>query len=483
MIKDTDGNRQLSSTVDVEQGTTEEGSFTVDCNTGYVISIPTVDDVTCEFKHSAAGSWTGEGGQISLSPWNGTTQTFNYRIAADASAIYKERLLPLQVRKSTVTTDFTFNLESALLSLSGQNLTLTNRREILTLGELLIAGQDVTFTNRRLTIDAGALAVSGQNVDLLFDQPNEDFSIDPGSLTLTGQNVDFPYGRVLGITAGSLTITGQSLTLIDPDAQAFITATGITDTTQKNAIDALVIALKGYGIWTKMHAIYPFVGGTATTHKYNLKDPRDLDAAFRLSFLGTGWTHDANGAAPNGTSSYADTFFDPVTQSSSTSSFHMSFYKAAAPANGTSRLYMGCIDGDSNPSTFNNHTTLGFFTAGTLERGGIAAAANNDTQTSPTAATSSAGTAGMTCVSVNGSRVEEFYLNGSAVGTPNTATGSFTNTSIYLGALHNDFSGATFFFNQYSRFASIGTGLSSTEAGNLFTACEAFQDALSRGVI
>ncbi len=68
----------------------------------------------------------------------------------------------------------------------------------------------------------------------------------------------------------------------DADAQAFITATAITDLTQQTAINTLVTQLKTYGIWTKMKALYPFVGGTATAHKFNLKDPRDLDAAFRL---------------------------------------------------------------------------------------------------------------------------------------------------------------------------------------------------------
>lgn len=33
-----------------------------------------------------------------------------------------------------------------------------------------------------------------------------------------------------------------------------------------------------------MTAVYPFIGGTASTHKFNLKDPRDLDVAFRLTF-------------------------------------------------------------------------------------------------------------------------------------------------------------------------------------------------------
>ena len=115
-----------------------------------------------------------------------------------------------------------------------------------------------------------------------------------------------------------------SIYQVDSDAQAFITATGITDTTQKNAINQLVLDLKSYSIWTKMSAIYPFVGGTATTHKWNLKDPRDLDVAFRLTFSG-GWTHSATGALPNGTNGYADTFLTPSTSLLQNSS-HISYY-------------------------------------------------------------------------------------------------------------------------------------------------------------
>ena len=95
----------------------------------------------------------------------------------------------------------------------------------------------------------------------------------------------------------------------DADAQAFITAAAITDVTQQNAINTLVVDLKGYNIWTKMKALYPFVGGTASTHKFNLKNPLDTDAAFRLTFSG-GWTHSSTGALPNGTNAYADTKFN-----------------------------------------------------------------------------------------------------------------------------------------------------------------------------
>jgi hypothetical protein len=94
---------------------------------------------------------------------------------------------------------------------------------------------------------------------------------------------------------------------VDPDAQAFITAANITNPTQQSAINTLVVGLKTDGLWTKMMAIYPFVGGTATSHKYNLKDPRDLDVAYRLTF-GGGWDHSSYGIGGNGANTYADTY-------------------------------------------------------------------------------------------------------------------------------------------------------------------------------
>ena len=110
----------------------------------------------------------------------------------------------------------------------------------------------------------------------------------------------------------------------DADAQAFITAAGITDATQKTAVNQLVLDLKSANIWTKMKAIYPIVGGTASTHKYNLKDPRDLDAAFRLIFA-TGMTHSSTGMLGNGTSGFANTMFNTQTNFSSNNAC-ISFY-------------------------------------------------------------------------------------------------------------------------------------------------------------
>lgn len=115
----------------------------------------------------------------------------------------------------------------------------------------------------------------------------------------------------LGIEA-NINAYYQIYTLIetqDVDAYAFINAAGITNPIEQLAINNLVIDLKDAGLWTKMNAIYPYVGGTATTHKFNLKNPADTDAAFRLAFSGT-ITHNTNGVTGNGSTGFANTFIN-----------------------------------------------------------------------------------------------------------------------------------------------------------------------------
>jgi hypothetical protein len=97
-------------------------------------------------------------------------------------------------------------------------------------------------------------------------------------------------------------VTGTNF---DPTAQAFITAAGITDPNQRNAINDLTIGLKLANIFNKIPCLYPMVGPNATAHTFNLINV----ATFQLTFLG-GWTFTA-GAKPNGVNAYATTNFKP----------------------------------------------------------------------------------------------------------------------------------------------------------------------------
>ena len=109
------------------------------------------------------------------------------------------------------------------------------------------------------------------------------------------------FNSSLGVVKNSIVITQAGG--LDPDAQAFITAAAITDATQITAVNQLVLDVKGYGLWNKLIALYPCVGGTDFIHKFNLKNPVDTDLGFRIEFNG-GWTHSSTGILPNGVTAW-----------------------------------------------------------------------------------------------------------------------------------------------------------------------------------
>ena len=109
------------------------------------------------------------------------------------------------------------------------------------------------------------------------------------------------------------------------EAKAFADAAGITDKTQQLALAVFVNDLKAINAVqadfvnfvtpenSVLKAVYPLMGSTANSQKYNLIDPRDLDAAYRLVFLNdTEAVHTNAGYKPNGINQAADTKFNPA---------------------------------------------------------------------------------------------------------------------------------------------------------------------------
>jgi hypothetical protein len=248
----------------------------------------------------------------------------------------------------------------------------------------------------------------------------------------------------------------------DTDAQAFFTATGITDTTQKSAVNQLVLDLKSYNIWTKMKAVYPMVGGSSTTHKYNLVNSADSDAAFRISFS-TGWTHSSTGATPNG-SAYADTFLTPST-SLSLNSTHVSYY-SRVNSNAT-EIEVG-VASSSTAATILEIRTTGV----TYYRVNSAVAYVTYTDSN---------SLGFYVANRTASNVINGWKNGTKVGTATTLSTSLPSVKLYLAALNNSGNAQNYSTKQCA-FASIGDGLTDTEAANFNTAVQAFQTTLSRNV-
>ena len=255
---------------------------------------------------------------------------------------------------------------------------------------------------------------------------------------------------------------------LDPDAEAFLTAATITDPTEISAVNQLVIDMKDAGIWTKMKAVYPFVGGTSTTQKWNLVSPFDSDAAFRLTFFG-GWTHSSTGALPNGTNSYADTYLNALNDLSSTS-FAMGVYlNSVLTAN---RYHLGLNNGISNGyiSIRNSNTTTKQayvqFSVLPLSKSGLTSTTNQ----------------GLWALSKrsNSDRVL-FCSDGSFVS--NTSTNAATNPSlnVYLGAQNANGTAANIDTMSHA-FDFISDGLNDTELTDLRTAVINFQTTLGRAV-
>jgi hypothetical protein len=247
----------------------------------------------------------------------------------------------------------------------------------------------------------------------------------------------------------------------DSDAQAFLNSAEITNVTEANAINTLVTDLKAQGLWTKMKAVYPFVGGTASTHKWNLKDPRDLDAAYRLVFNG-GWTHSSNGATPNGTNGYADTKLVPST-SLSTSSAHFAKY------NRNNDLTGGKIDG-----SFSTGTTS-FFQQNYSNGNGIIGDITSIASYTPT------DTRGLFTATRTATNSIKVFRNTTNISTNTITISAIPSSQVFIGA-RNDGGGGVFYNTYQAAFASIGDGLNDTEAAALYNSVNNFQVALSRNV-
>ena len=276
--------------------------------------------------------------------------------------------------------------------------------------------------------------------------------------------------RTLRYNTATQHFTKSALASTDRDALAFLEAAQIYNTNQQRAIVNLVRSLKRVGLWSKMKAIYPFIGGTATSHKWNLKDPRDVDAAFRLSFSG-GWTHSSTGALPNGTNAWADTFLTPSV-SLSQNSTHISYYSrtnsngveveiGAENSSGNNRIFIEARTTDTTYTTINTNPTGDFFSySDTDSRAYYIASRNSSTE-------------------------HVSYRNDVKKGTKTRNSSGLTNTSIYIGRYNRASSpppASQYYSFKEAAFATIGDGLTDSEASALYNIVDLYQKRLGRAV-
>jgi len=263
------------------------------------------------------------------------------------------------------------------------------------------------------------------------------------------------FGVSLGIRVGNTSISGG----FDADAQAYFdrvtTAGGTLTTTEKTAVNQLVIDLKANSLWTPMKAVYPMVGSSAAACAQNLKSS---------SFTGTftsGWTFASTGVTGNGTSAYMDTNYAQV--SGDTDNQHISIYSRTdlnsviadmgvasgiKETNILSRLsnqFYFRMQGP-NATTVSSSNSLGFFMANRISSTQVKGIKNSTINT-----------------------------------ISNTSNGIITSLNIYFAAQNFNGSAANYSAREYA-FSSIGQGLTDTQAAALYTNIQTFQTTLSRNV-
>ena len=258
----------------------------------------------------------------------------------------------------------------------------------------------------------------------------------------------------------------------DADAQAFFdrvtAAGGSLTTTEQTATNQLVLDMKSAGIWSSMKAIYPMVGASAAACAQNLKS-----SSFTGSFT-SGWTFASTGVTPNGTSAYMNTGLNIGTVLTQTNS-HASFYSRSAS---DTSLYPTVIGAYGNTSyteavdLYIRRPTPGDKGGGQL--GSFSTSVINFTETDARK---------FAILSRTSATSLKYYTTGILRDTNTTSdTTGFGSVTAYIGAGNYVTGTAQNFSVLQCAFASLGDGLTDTQASNFYTAVQAFQTTLSRQV-
>jgi len=321
-----------------------------------------------------------------------------------------------------------------------------------------IDDNNTSFTNT--TTDLSAVTFTQVYLNGLLQDSN-DYTVALGSTISTLTFNDAPE---VGAKIKVLTFWSPTLSY-DADALAFFIVTGISDSNQKSAINQLVLNLKSYGLWNKLYAVYPFVGGSAETHKYNLRNPLDTDAAYRLVFNG-GWIHSSTGILGNGINTFANTNLRVTILPQNNA--HLSVYSRTNSSG--NYIDIGAQNTANSFSSYIQSRNGGNNFQGRLNTNGFvqASISNSDSK-------------GFYIVNRQNSTNITAGKNGSVTSFVNSSiTANLDTRNYWIGNINSN--AVSYPSNREYAFASLGEGFTSTEAANYYTAVQAYQTALGRQV-
>jgi len=270
-----------------------------------------------------------------------------------------------------------------------------------------------------------------------------------------GDNNDINWGIIYADSySGDTALSGV---YTDPDAQAFISAYSISDPTQQTAVNQLTKDLKSSGLWDDAEVILPFVGGTAASHRGDLKT-----ATNKVTWYG-GITHNSNGVKFNGTTGYGDVDWSASAGNLYDRSFTQYLRNVSTDS---TKTWQGIFDGTNvfgtqSPIVAGN---LGY-AVGLNTLGGVASPILYGQQV----ATVTSGT--------NASK----YYSTDVVIQSSTANASPTSGKFFIGALNSGGS-AILFGDQGLGFVMLGKHLTQAKITSLNTILTTYNTTLGRNV-
>lgn len=270
----------------------------------------------------------------------------------------------------------------------------------------------------------------------------------------------------LGQTGISTSTGAAPAPSYDPDAVAYFTAAGITDTTEKDAANQLVLDLKGTGsttnntdVWSDMVAFYPISPTSLTAAEFNLIDP----ATFEITWFNSP-THSTAGVGFNGSTQYGDTALTPSTALSLTDA-SIGFKSTGSVATVAGAL--GVIQSTSKRilTFFNGTAKLTHL----FRTGGSQSTSFTYTDRDRFFATSR-----------RASNDIESYEDGvSKVSKTGSGAGTLPDINVFIGAANSSGTAATF-FDGTLQTTFMGNGLTDNQSTDLYDAITTYNTALGR---
>ena len=298
--------------------------------------------------------------------------------------------------------------------------------------------------------------------------PSVSVSVSPTlTPTLTPTPTSSPIPPSPSVTATSTptpTPTPQGVSEAQTYMSAVIAGGGTLDATSSGATYQLFYDLFNYGLWNKLYAFYPLLGGNSSGgQSVNGKTPGTRNITWN-----GGLTFSTNGVVSNGSTGYGDLNSNP-SSIGTLDDFHMSFYSRTNQQQATNEFDMGVYEVAAQRTQINSRSTLDD-TRGVVNAQTQGTFSNSDSQ-------------GLFTITRRSSTDTEFYRNSTSLGNSATTSTSRPNGDLFLMARNWIGSGLveTPTTRQYA-FVTTGTKLTDSEVSNLYTTIQNFQTTLGRQV-